>query len=324
MRDGVPQPTIRHCRSSDWAAVVALLQSAGLPVEDLTSAPGLKIWVLETQGELAGAVALEGTESTGRLLRSLVVATGYQRRGFGQALLARVESEARDEGVERLVLLTETAQHLFHRLGYEVIERAAVPESLRQSAEFRSLCPVSAVCMAKQLNPGVAGRPYNALFLCTGNSARSILAEALLNRWGQGKFRAFSAGSHPTGAVNPYALALLQQVGIPAGRARSKSWDEFAAPNAPQMDFILTVCDNAAGETCPYWPGHPMIAHWGVPDPAAVEGGAPDKQQAFWEAFRTLEARVKLFAALPIGTLEGMLLRQRLTEIGKSSADAPS
>jgi amino-acid N-acetyltransferase len=132
---------------------MALLQSAGLPVEDLTSAPGLKIWLLETHSELAGAIALEGTEPTVRLLRSLVVATAYQRRGFGQALVARVESDARVEGLERLVLLTETAQPLFHRLGYEVIERTAVPEPLRQSAEFRSLCPASAVCMAKQLSP---------------------------------------------------------------------------------------------------------------------------------------------------------------------------
>jgi len=169
----------------------------------------------------------------------------------------------------------------------------------------------------------VVDRVYNALFLCTGNSARSILAEALLNRWGQGKFRAFSAGSHPAGAVNPYALTLLQQVGIPVEHARSKSWDEFAAPDAPEMDFIFTVCDSAAGESCPYWPGHPMTAHWGVPDPAAVEGGAADKQKAFWEVFRTLEARIKLLACLPIGKLEGMTLRQRLTEIGESGTGAP-
>jgi arsenate reductase len=166
----------------------------------------------------------------------------------------------------------------------------------------------------------VAERVYNVLFLCTGNSARSILAEALMNRWGQGKFRAFSAGSHPTGAVNPYALALLQKVAIPMDQARSKSWDEFAVPEAPQMDFIFTVCDNAAGEACPYWPGHPMTAHWGVPDPASVEGPPAEKQKAFWSAFRTLEARTKLFACLPIGTLEGMTLRRRLTEIGRANA----
>jgi arsenate reductase len=161
----------------------------------------------------------------------------------------------------------------------------------------------------------MAERAYNVLFLCTGNSARSILAEALMNRWGQGKFLAFSAGSHPTGTVNPYALALLQRAGIPLENLRSKSWDEFATPGAPAMDFIFTVCDNAAGETCPYWPGHPMTAHWGVPDPAAIDGSAAEKEKAFWSAFRTLEARIKLFACLPIATLEGMTLRQRIAEI---------
>jgi arsenate reductase (thioredoxin) len=164
---------------------------------------------------------------------------------------------------------------------------------------------------------------YNVLFLCTGNSARSILAEALMNRWGQGKFRAFSAGSHPTGMVNPYALALLQQVAIPTDKARSKNWDEFAAPDAPKMDFIFTVCDNAAGEACPYWPGHPITAHWGVPDPASVEGTSDEKEKAFWSVFRTLEARIKLFACLPIGKLEDMTLRHQLTEIGQAGAGAP-
>jgi arsenate reductase len=169
----------------------------------------------------------------------------------------------------------------------------------------------------------VSERSYNVLFLCTGNSARSIFAEALMNRWGQGKFCAYSAGSHPTGTVNPYALALLHKVGIATEQARSKSWDEFAVPDAPQMDFIFTVCDNAAGEACPYWPGHPMTAHWGVPDPATVEGTDVEKEKAFWSAFRTLEARIKLFACLPLGKLEDMTLRQRLIEIGKSGADTP-
>lgn len=169
----------------------------------------------------------------------------------------------------------------------------------------------------------MAERIYNVLFLCTGNSARSILAEALMNRWGQGKFQAYSAGSHPTGTVNPFALAVLHKVGIATEHARSKSWDEFAAPSAPQMDFIFTVCDNAAGEACPYWPGHPMTAHWGVADPAAVEGTPMEKERAFWSAFWTLEARIKLFACLPLGKLEGMTLHKALTEIGKSEAETP-
>lgn len=144
---------IRRGQSSDLAAVLALLQRARLPIDDLTSAPGLKIWVLETEGELVGAVALEGIEPTGRLLRSLAVAPAHQRRGLARALVARVENDARAEGIEQLVLLTETAQALFHRLGYQVIDRAAAPTHLQQSAEFRSLCPASAVCMAKRLNP---------------------------------------------------------------------------------------------------------------------------------------------------------------------------
>jgi arsenate reductase (thioredoxin) len=144
-----------------------------------------------------------------------------------------------------------------------------------------------------------------------------------MNRWAQGKFRAFSAGSHPTGAVNPHALALLQMVAIPSDQARSKSWDEFTAPDAPKMDFIFTVCDNAAGEACPYWPGHPITAHWGVPDPASVEGTPAEKEKAFWSTFRTLEARIKLFACLPVGKLEGITMRQRLAEIGTTFADAP-
>jgi arsenate reductase len=164
-------------------------------------------------------------------------------------------------------------------------------------------------------------RIYNVLFLCTGNSARSILAEALMNRWGHGRFHAYSAGSHPTGTVNPYALALLQKAGIATEQARSKSWDEFAAPDAPQMDFIFTVCDNAAGEACPYWPGHPMTAHWGVPDPAANKGTDVEKERAFRSAFRTLDTRIKLFACLPLEKLEGLALRHQLTAIGKAGAD---
>ena len=163
-------------------------------------------------------------------------------------------------------------------------------------------------------------RVYNALFLCTGNSARSILAEALLNRWGQGKFRAFSAGSHPAGAVNPYALTLLQQVGIPVEHARSKSWDEFAAPEAPPIDFIFTVCDNAAGEVCPIWPGKPMTAHWGIADPAAAEGTDTKKTFAFRKALKELETRIKLLTSLPIQSLDRMTLQAKLREIGKSSA----
>jgi protein-tyrosine-phosphatase len=163
---------------------------------------------------------------------------------------------------------------------------------------------------------------YNVLFLCTGNSARSILAEALLNHAGSGKFRAFSAGSHPTGRVNPYALQLLERMRIPAVDARSKAWDEFARPGAPDLDFVFTVCDNAAGEMCPVWPGQPTTAHWGVEDPAAVEGDDIAKVNAFRQAFRVLEHRIRVFAALPVASLDRVRLKARVTEIGQSTPDA--
>jgi arsenate reductase (thioredoxin) len=161
-------------------------------------------------------------------------------------------------------------------------------------------------------------RIYNVLFLCTGNSARSILAESLLNHWGNGRFRAFSAGSFPKGQVHPMALELLKRSNLPAEGIRSKSWDEFAAPGAPRIDFIFTVCDNAAGEVCPIWPGKPMTAHWGIADPAAVQGTEAEKAFAFRKALKELETRVKLFTSLPIDSLDGMTLQAKLREIGKS------
>ncbi len=164
------------------------------------------------------------------------------------------------------------------------------------------------------------GRPYNVLFLCTGNSARSILAEAILNKIGNGKFVAYSAGSHPAGRVNPNALALLKRLDFPAEGARSKSWDEFAKPGAPELDFVFTVCDNAANEVCPIWPGQPMTAHWGVPDPAAVEGDDAAIAQAFRDTLLTLQRRIELFANLPVRSLDRMSLKKHLDEIGKGGA----
>jgi arsenate reductase len=159
---------------------------------------------------------------------------------------------------------------------------------------------------------------FNVLFLCTGNSARSILSEVLLNERGRGQFRAFSAGSHPAGRVNPYALELLQKMGFSTDGLRSKSWDEFAAPAAPRLDFVFTVCDNAAGEVCPFWPGQPVTAHWGIPDPAAVEGTREHKLRAFEDAFRILDRRIGLFVSLPIRSIGQPALQQRLSEIGRS------
>jgi len=162
--------------------------------------------------------------------------------------------------------------------------------------------------------------PYNVLFLCTANSARSILAEAILNAIGEGRFRAFSAGSHPRGAVNPAALDVLRSLGHPVEELRSKSWDEFAEPDAPKLDFVFTVCDNAAGEVCPLWPGQPVTAHWGIADPAAVEGSDAEIHAAFFDAYRQLKNRISLFTALPIASIDRLSLRHRLAEIGKGDA----
>jgi protein-tyrosine-phosphatase len=158
---------------------------------------------------------------------------------------------------------------------------------------------------------------YNVLFLCTGNSARSILAEALINHWGKGKFRGFSAGSYPKGEVHSISLALLKSLQLPTDGLRSKSWDEFAAADAEHLDFVFTVCDNAAGEACPYWPGQPMTAHWGVEDPAAVEGTDAQKWLAFRQAFRALENRIRVFTSLPIASIDKMRLQERVDAIGK-------
>jgi len=163
----------------------------------------------------------------------------------------------------------------------------------------------------------MSDKVFNVLFICTGNSARSVLAEALLNQLGGGRFRAFSAGSHPNGQVNPFALSTLRQLHIATDGFRSKSWDEFARPGAPMLDFAFTVCDNAAGEVCPLWPGQPMTAHWGLPDPAAVEGSDEHKAKAFMDTAVALKRRIELMLALPLGTLAGMSLQRELDRIGK-------
>jgi protein-tyrosine-phosphatase len=168
----------------------------------------------------------------------------------------------------------------------------------------------------------VTERLYNVLFLCTGNSARSILAESLINHWGKGRFKGYSAGSFPKGTVHPYALDLLRKLGLPCEAMRSKSWDEFATPDAPKMDFIFTVCDQAAGEPCPVWPGNPMTAHWGVPDPAAVEGSEIEQRQAFRDGFRALENRIKLFTSLSMPALDRLALKRELDSIGRAELDS--
>ena len=166
------------------------------------------------------------------------------------------------------------------------------------------------------------GRHFNVLFLCTGNSARSILGESIVNRLGGDRFKGFSAGSHPKGTVHPYALDQLASLGYPKANMHSKSWDVFAGAGAPHMDFVFTVCDDAAGETCPVWPGQPVTAHWGIPDPAAVEGSEIEKRAAFRAAFAALENRIRLFVNLPFDSLDRMALQQRLNAIGACSPNA--
>lgn len=168
----------------------------------------------------------------------------------------------------------------------------------------------------------MSDRVYNVLFLCTGNSARSIIAECVLSRCGGGSFNAFSAGSHPRGEVHPYALDLLREENYDVDELRSKSWEEFSGADAPDLDFIITVCDSAAGETCPIWPGHPMTAHWGLPDPAAAEGSEAEMRLAFADAMHALTQRIASFANLPIESLDRPTLKKRLDEIGRGEGSA--
>jgi protein-tyrosine-phosphatase len=168
----------------------------------------------------------------------------------------------------------------------------------------------------------MAERRYTVLFLCTGNSARSIMAESLLNYWGKGRFQAHSAGSHPKGQVHPLAIEVLQRNRLPTQNLRSKSWDEFAGPDAPPLDFVFTVCDRAAEEVCPTWPGQPMTAHWGIHDPAAVEGTQEEKQRAFNKAFRELDARLKIFTSLRVELLDRLSLQHALDAIGQTREEA--
>lgn len=165
----------------------------------------------------------------------------------------------------------------------------------------------------------IVQRTYNVLFLCTGNSARSILAERLMDHLGAGRFRGYSAGSFPKGTVHPLALTLLSEQGLPTEGLRSKSWDEFARPDAPTMDFVFTVCDQAANEVCPVWPGHPITAHWGLPDPAAVEGSEAHRMLAFREAFAALDRRLRIFTSLKVEALDSMALRREVESIGRDA-----
>jgi len=302
--------------ASDLPQIQALLASEGLPASDLDAGSLSTFIVLRDEGNLRGVVGLE-LHGDIALLRSLVVPKGHRGHGHGEALVDAAEARARVSGVQSIYLLTTTADQFFARRGYRSIPRDAAPDAIRRTTQFAGLCPSSAIVMLKQL---AGQRPLNVLFLCTGNSARSILAESLINHLGSGRFVGFSAGSFPTGKVNPRAIKLLEQQNLPTGNLRSKSWDEFAAADSAQLDVIITVCDNAAGEACPVWPGRPVAAHWGLPDPAAAKGTEAERLVAFEDTYRALEKRVRAFIALPIASLNRRTLVERLQAIGKLPA----
>lgn len=297
-------PRIRPADPGDHDAVLALLREAALPTEDLDDQAAVRFWVAEDDGAIIGAVGLE-TFGEVALLRSLVVARSARNRGIGRELVATLEDEAGRTGIRELLLLTQTAQPFFEHLGYSVTARDRVPDVVKSSTEFRSLCPASAVCMRKSLvdagQSASHGRMTRVLFLCTGNSCRSILGEATFNHLAPAGWHAMSAGSKPTGKVHPRSLALLAREGISAEGCHSKSWDDL--PQAP--DIVITVCSSAAGETCPAYLGPVLRTHWGVDDPAHVTGTDEEIEAAFVTAYRTLRRRIEAFFALPLTGLAG-------------------
>jgi protein-tyrosine-phosphatase/N-acetylglutamate synthase-like GNAT family acetyltransferase len=300
--------------AGDQADLQRLLEVCGLPTADLATHPIGNFLVLREGPVLVAAVGLEPAGDAA-LLRSLAVSELMRGVGVGAEMVKAAEGLARGRGIGSLYLFTTTAGDYFARLGYRRCERSAAPEAIRTTPQFRGLSPSSSAFMVKSLEPKL----LNVLFLCTGNSARSILAEAIINNLSisRGRFRGYSAGSHPKGEVHPLALELLRRYGLATDRLRSKSWDEFAAPNGVPLDFVFTVCDKAAAEQCPLWPGQPMTAHWGVPDPAAVEGSEEHKWRAFQDAYLVLRRRIELFASLPLASLSELALRARLAQIGQ-------
>src|SRR6266403_199820 len=300
--------------ASDEADIRRLLDASGLPTADLTT-DLLSNFLVQRDGP--DLVAVGGLEfaADSALLRSVAVEPAQRGRGVGRQIVQALEALARRRNSRQVYLLTTSAERYFGRLGYERASRESVPPGIRATQEFSRLCPASSSLLVKTMAPKI----LNVLFLCTGNSARSILAEAVINNLSvnRGKFRGYSAGSHPKGAIHPFTLELLQRSHISTEWLRSKSWDEFAKPDSPPLDFVFTVCDQAAGETCPCWPGQPVTAHWGMPDPAAVEGSDEQKRRAFADTFMVLRRRIELFAGLPFAKLDRLALQRSVTEIGK-------
>lgn len=309
---------LRLALPSEHRDIRALLSDNQLPLDDLATAA--VEFIVAVEGEhVFGVVGLERFGDAG-LLRSLAVAPDQRGAGLGGALVQAVESLAREQGLRQLVLLTLTSAPFFARRGYALTARESVPAAVRDSAEFRSICPASAACMSKALDSH--GMRKRVLFLCTGNSARSVLAEATLRAWAGQRFEVFSAGSQPTGTINPYALEQLAAENIATAGLHSKSWDEFAADSTTSMDVVVTVCNAAAAEACPVAFGDFVRTHWGLPDPAAAHGSGEEKRKAFRQAHRTIKARLRALLALPEGLWDDRTaLKHALDRIGYLQAE---
>jgi arsenate reductase len=312
---------IRPATPDDFRAILALLDEASLPTQDLGNARPVHFWVAERDGRIAGAGGLEQYGDAG-LLRSLVVSHSARGAGLGIALVETLEQAAATMGISQLVLLTRTARSFFEHRGYAVIPRETAPDAVRTSAEFRVFCPAPAVCMAKSLDQTTTATPGSSvmrvLFLCTGNSCRSILGEATFNHLAPSGWRAMSAGSKPTGKVHPRSLALLAREGIGIDGYFSKSWDDL--PQTP--DIVITVCASAAGEPCPVYLGPVLRTHWGVDDPAHATGTDAEIDAQFFKAYRTLRNRIEAFLALPLDAMrrDPARLKAELDRIGATVA----
>ena len=308
--------TFSFGKHGDIDRVTRLLKACQLPTEG--AAEHIEHFVIARSGNrLAGTIALEPAGSAA-LLRSLAVAPQYRGQGLAASLYDRIVMYAQARGTETLYLLTLSAREFFARRGFAIADRSSAPDQIATTREFAHLCPDNAAFMVKDIRQVPDKQIMNVLFLCTGNSARSIMAEAILNAAGRGSLRAYSAGSHPSGKVNRFALAQIRRNGLRADHCRSKSWDEFANPSAPKMDIVITVCSQAAGEACPVWPGQPLRAYWGVEDPAAIQGTDQEKHSYFADIYSQLAARIRMLTSLPLDKLDRASLQQKLDEIGRT------
>ncbi len=291
---------------------------------------------IQNRFEASDAVKILAALSQPSRLEIFRLLVRYLPYGLAAGDVARLLAVPHNTLSTHLTLLEQAGLVLSRREGRSIIYAANRNRALQLGAFLledccrmtQQACDVSASTGAALPFPAkregfMSDKTYNVLILCTGNSARSIMAEAILNREGAGRIRAFSAGSQPKGRPNPHAFSLLKDLGYDTAGFRSKSWDEFAAQGAPKMDFIITVCDSAAGESCPFWPGHPLVAHWGIPDPAAVKGTDAEKRAAFMEAYRRLGARISAFVNLDIESLDLSTLKHQLADIGAMEGATP-